>query len=107
MHDTLISHDIIGTAKKKGHVRAITVEVGELGHVPADELKETLIRMVPEWDVRIETKKANSKCACGYQGSPKILEHSHGHAVYVCPECGDVPQLTEGADIVLKEVEIE
>ncbi|MBN1544841.1 hydrogenase maturation nickel metallochaperone HypA [Candidatus Woesearchaeota archaeon] len=107
MHDTLISKDIIETALKKGKVRGITVEVGDLGHLPAEELKETLQRMVPDWKITMTCRKAKVRCACGYRGEPKILEHSHGHSVFLCPKCGLVPEATEGQDIVLKQVEVE
>jgi Zn finger protein HypA/HybF involved in hydrogenase expression len=106
MHDTLISRDIIETAKKQGKVKSITVEVGDLGHLPAEELAETLKRMVP-WKVRITRKKAKAKCACGYVGEPRIEEHRHGNSVFFCPKCGMVPEITEGMDIILKQVEIE
>jgi Zn finger protein HypA/HybF involved in hydrogenase expression len=107
MHDTLITKDIIEAAQKKGRVKGVTIEVGDLGHVPAEELKETLNRMVPEWHIEIIEKKAKVKCSCGYEGEPKILEHTHGHSVYFCPKCRQVPEVTEGKDIVLKEVEVE
>ena len=106
MHDLLISRDIIETAKKQGKVKAITVEVGDLGHLPAEELKETLERMIP-WKVSIKKKKAKAKCICGYVGEPRIEEHRHGHSVFFCPKCGEVPEITEGQDIILKQVEIE
>ncbi len=107
MHDTLISQDIIGAAKKQGKVKGITVEVGDLGHVPLEELKKTLESLVPDWKLTLTRKKAKADCSCGYQGEPTIQEHSHGHSVYTCPECGEVPRITEGKDIVLKEVEVE
>ena len=107
MHDTIISQDIIEAAKKQGKVRAITVEVGDLGHLPAQELLETLQKMVPDWSVRMTRKKAKAKCLCGYEGEPKILEHSHGHSVYFCPKCKRVPEIIEGKDIILKEVEVD
>ena len=107
MHDTLISTDIIGAAKKQGKVKAITVEVGDLGHLPAEELKKTLISMVPDWNVKIVTKKAKVKCSCGYEGEPDIVEHGHGYSLYLCPKCKSIPEVIEGADIILKEVEVE
>lgn len=110
MHDTLISKDIIEAAQehaKHGKIKGITVEVGDLGHLPAEELNETLSSMVPDWKVKIVTKKAMVICECGYEGEPDILEHSHGHSVYLCPKCKSVPKVVEGADIVLKEVEVE
>ena len=107
MHDTLISADIIGAAKKQGKVTGITVEVGDLGHLPSEELKQTLESLVPDWKITMTRKKAKVKCGCGFEGEPTIHEHSHGHSVYTCPKCGAVPQVTEGADITLKEVEVE
>ena len=62
MHDTLISRDIIGAAQRQGKVTAITVEVGELGHVPAAELARTLRTMVPGWKVRITHRSAKARC---------------------------------------------
>ena len=107
MHDTIISRDIIETAQKKGKVKAITVEVGDLGHLPAEELEETLKRMVPNWKIKITKKKAKAKCSCGYTGEPTIIEHNHGHSVYYCPKCKNIPEITQGHDIILKSVEIE
>lgn len=107
MHDTLISKDIIEAAEKQGKVKGITVEVGDLGHLPAEELQETLSRMVPGWHIKILRRKAKVKCLCGYEGEPDILEHTHGHSVYFCPKCKGVPEIIEGKDIVLKEVEVE
>ncbi|MBW2967200.1 hydrogenase maturation nickel metallochaperone HypA, partial [Candidatus Woesearchaeota archaeon] len=66
-----------------------------------------LKRMVPDWKVTITRKAAKAKCSCGYEGQPIIKSHTHGHSVYVCPKCGIVPEILEGEDIVLKEVEVE
>jgi Zn finger protein HypA/HybF involved in hydrogenase expression len=107
MHDTLISKDIIETAQRQGKVRSITVEVGDLGHLPLEELREALESRVPGWNIKLVRRKAAVRCSCGYQGEPKIIEHKHGHALWQCPKCGMVPELIEGKDIVLKEVEVD
>ncbi|MFH1063755.1 MAG: hydrogenase/urease maturation nickel metallochaperone HypA [Candidatus Woesearchaeota archaeon] len=107
MHDTLISRDIIEAAQKQGKVKSITVEVGDLGHLPLGDLKATIETLVPDWKVNMVSKKAKVTCICGYSGEPDILEHRHGHSVYTCPKCGSVPKIVEGADIILKEVEVE
>ena len=107
MHDALISKDIIEAAEKQGNIKGVTIEVGDLGHLPLEELKETITKMKPGWNIKFVTKKSKAKCTCGFEGEPDILEHSHGHSVYRCPKCGSVPEITEGADIILKEVEVE
>ena len=107
MHDTLISADIIGAAEKQGVVTGIKVEVGDLGHVPAEELEITLKRLRPRWKITLVRRKAKAKCTCGYEGEPEIQEHRHGHSIYRCPKCGTIPEITEGQDIMLKEVEVE
>jgi Zn finger protein HypA/HybF involved in hydrogenase expression len=106
MHDTLISKDIIETAKKQGKVKSITVEVGALGHVPLEELKETLKGLV-DWNINMISKKAKVECVCGFVGAPNIIEHRHGHSVFFCPSCGSVPKVLEGEDIILKKVVVE
>jgi hydrogenase nickel incorporation protein HypA/HybF len=37
------------------------------------------------------------RCACGYEGN----EH------FVCPECGGLPEIIEGREIVVANIEIE
>ena len=104
MHDTLISADIIGAAEQKGVVKSITVEVGDLGHVPADELRQTLERLKPDWKINTVRRHAKAKCTCGYEGEPEILEKEHGMTWYCCPQCKAKPEVIEGEDMILKDV---
>lgn len=107
MHETVFAKQIIETAEKQGKVKSITIEVGDLAHVPAEEMKAVLERMKPGWEIKAVRKKAKVKCSCGYEGEPDIVEHSHDHAVFFCPECRAVPEVLEGKDMVLKSVEVE
>ncbi len=113
MHETIIAKQIIEKAEEQAKlnnskVLEITVEVGDLGHLPADEMKEVLENLKgKEWKINITQKKALVKCNCGYQGEPKILEKGHDHNVFVCPECGEIPQILEGENIILKSVKLE
>ena len=50
MHEQAIAQDIINTAKKYGNVSSIVVEVGDLGHLPLEDLKATMEKMV-EWKI--------------------------------------------------------
>jgi Zn finger protein HypA/HybF involved in hydrogenase expression len=69
-------------------------------------MEATLKKMV-NWDVIMLRKEGKVKCSCGYEGVPKIVEKQHGHTVFVCPECGSVPDVLEGGDIILKEVVVD
>lgn len=103
MHELAFANKVIEEAKKQGDVKSITVEVGELAQIPAHELKDALEKLV-DWDVELIEKKAEVSCSCGFKGNPKILEKGHDYTLFQCPECGAVPEVLEGADILLKDV---
>lgn len=106
MHDTIIAKDIISQAKKHGNVKKIVVEVGDVAPIKAEELEEILKKMV-DWDIEILTKKAEIKCICGFKGEPKILERSHDIVLYICPNCGLMPEDIKGNKIILKKVVLQ
>ncbi|MBT7903224.1 hypothetical protein HN587_05155 [Candidatus Woesearchaeota archaeon] len=106
MHEQAIAQQIIEKAKELGQVKQIFVEVGDLGHLPANEMKEVLENRV-DWKIIIEEKKATVKCECGYLGEPNIIEKRHASTLYECPNCGNLPQIIDGDKIILTKVEIE
>ncbi len=106
MHEINIVKQIIEAAKKKGNVKSILVEVGELAHCSAEEIESALKQLV-DWQVIVATKRAKVKCKCGYEGNPKIVEKRHGLTLFVCPKCSELPKVYEGKNIVLKEVTID
>ena len=107
MHEQAIAKEIIGEATKHGNVKSITVEVGDLGHLPLEEMEEVLNTMT-QWNVIMVRKEATIACKCGYVGKPKILEKGHDHNVFECPECqAKMPKILDGHEIILKEVEVE
>jgi len=106
MHEINIVKQIIETANKKGKVKSILVEVGELADVSAEEIESALKKLV-DWKVIVATKRAIVKCSCGYKGNPKIVEKRHGLTLFVCPECSSLPKVYEGKDIILKEVTLK
>ena len=107
MHETIIANQIISEAKKHGKVKGITVEVGDLAHLPLHDMADALRNMTPKWQVKMVRKKAKVKCSCGYKGEPRIIEHGHDHSVFECPKCKNIPEVIAGKDIVLREVEIK
>lgn len=106
MHETVIAQNLINEARKQGKVKSITVEVGEVAHVTKDELLPTLSALA-DFEVYATEIPAKAKCACGYEGAPKILERGHDMCLYICPKCANVPEIVEGGDIVLKTVEVQ
>jgi Zn finger protein HypA/HybF involved in hydrogenase expression len=106
MHETIIAKKILEQARKKAKgkkIVSITLEVGELAHLPADELKEVMSSMA-DFKVNIKQTKAKVKCKCGYEGPPRILAHQHDFTLFECPRCKATPKVISGADIVLKEI---
>lgn len=109
MHETAIVRNILEQINKKSEgkrVKSITLEVGDLAHLPAQELKGFLINMV-NYEVVVNPVKARVKCECGYEGEPRILAHEHDFTLFECPKCSKIPQVLSGEDIVLKEIETE
>ena len=108
MHERGIAAEIIAKAKEYGKVKGITVEVGNLAHLPADEMLDVLKEMTTNWEVSVTRKEAKVKCSsCGYEGKPTITEHGHGFAIFKCPTCGEVPKVLEGQNITLIEVDVK
>lgn len=108
MHEQVIAKQIITEANRHGNVKGITVEVGDLGHLPIEEM-ESILKAMTNWEITMVKKKATVKCnSCGIIGRPRILEKGHDHNVFECFECGNkMPEIVDGKDIILKEVETE
>jgi len=106
MHESLIVNRILEQVNKKANgkkAKSITIEVGDLAHLPANELHEFIKTMV-DFEVIVESKKAMVKCECGFKGEPKILAHEHDLVLFECPKCGKTPKILSGEEIVLKEI---
>jgi Zn finger protein HypA/HybF involved in hydrogenase expression len=106
MHEAIIVKDIIENAKKQGDVESIRIEIGEIAPVPKHELLECLKRFV-DWKVDYYIKEAQVTCDCGFIGHPKILEQGHDFYLIECPKCGEVPEVTHGTKIILKDVVVK
>ncbi|MFH1440104.1 MAG: hydrogenase/urease maturation nickel metallochaperone HypA [Candidatus Woesearchaeota archaeon] len=141
MHEIVIANKIIEDLKEQvgigedgsynyDKIKSVKFEVGDLAHLSAEELEQTLKGMV-KFDIIVEKKKAIVRCGCGhnnnnnnnnseygneyidsnrkgcgYIGEPKILERGHHNLIYVCPKCERIPEIVEGGDIKIVEVEI-
>jgi Zn finger protein HypA/HybF involved in hydrogenase expression len=108
MHEHSIASKIIKDANSYGQVESIIIEVGDLAHLPADEMKNILKEKKPNWNIKVISKKALIRCICGYEGEPKIVQQMHDHNIYECPKCSQpLPKILEGEDIIIKEVEVK
>ena len=111
MHETVLAKQIIDNARRyetgTKKIAAIVVEVGDLAHVPAEDIVNC-IKSIVRWHVFVNRKKAKMLCGCSFSGEPKIIEHSHDVSVYECPRCKKQnPQLIEGDKIILKEIKVD
>lgn len=106
MHETAFAERIIKEAEKHGDVEAIHLEIGELAHVPGNDLVEALKRMV-QWRIEWHEVPAKVKCQCGFVGHPKVLERGHDHFLIECPECKSMPELTDGTEIKIINVKVK
>ena len=106
MHETVFVQHILEEAKKYSNITRLHIEVGELAHVPLEDLRPTLEAMSPYLVVLTE-KKAVVACTCGYQGKPNVLERGHDHTMWACPTCNTLaPKIIERDQIILKNVEV-
>ncbi len=106
MHETVIAAELLKQAQKHGIPKHMVIVAGELGHVPPDELLQTLKKMTTA-TIQMSIEQALIQCPCGFSGRPTILARGHDFALYECKKCGNAPPLTQGKDIKLISVEIE
>jgi Zn finger protein HypA/HybF involved in hydrogenase expression len=107
MHEQTIAQKIIADAKTFGKIKSLTIEVGDLAHLPAKEMQEVMEKLT-DWKIIVEEKKATIACECGYIGEPKILQQLHDNNVYECPKCKhSLPRILDGNEITLIEAEVE
>ena len=107
MHEQIFAKQIIDEASKYGDVKSITISVGDLAHVPADDMRNIMISMT-KWDINVVNEKAVVNCACGHEGEPKIVEKGHDLNVFKCSVCGKMmPEIVSGEDITLVDLTIK
>lgn len=106
MHEQVIAKSIIQEAMKHGKVRGIEVEVGELAHIPAHELKDALF--LTGWTLEIKEMPSIVGCDCDYYGRPNVIEKGHDSTVFECPKCkAKFPRIIAGDQIILVGVDVE
>jgi Zn finger protein HypA/HybF involved in hydrogenase expression len=106
MHGIHIAAELVKKAKEQGKVKKAYIEVGEIANITKNDL-ENHLKNIADFKFTIDEKKARVRCACGYVGSPKILERQHDIVLFSCQKCGLNPEAIEGDKVILKKVEVE
>lgn len=107
MHEIGIARDILNQLKDYKNIKSITVEVGDLAHISANEMK-SILETLTHYQINIKSKKAIIDCECGFKGEPDISMHSHDLTLYSCPTCAKkLPKIIDGDKIILQDVEID
>ncbi len=112
MHDQLYAEQIIREAESNSQerrIKTISLEVGDLAPLTAEQLEHAIRNQRPGWRVKIYPKDGKIRCdKCDYEGKPKITERLHETVVYECPICReDLPEILDGERIILKSIEVE
>lgn len=108
MHETVIAKSIIEQAQKQGEVAKIVLEIGELAHVPPNELVECLMQMV-DYPIEFTEIPSQVECdQCGFCGHPKVLERGHDSFFIECPRCQlAMPKVVSGTEVKLVSVDVK
>jgi hydrogenase nickel incorporation protein HypA/HybF len=109
MHEYSIAYDIYMTARraaldhKADRVIRVHVEMGELAMANPEQVK-FLFDAIAEDDplfmgtaLTCHAVAPAVRCGCGYEGSE----------LYVCPQCGKLPDLVRGREILVTNIEVE
>jgi hydrogenase nickel incorporation protein HypA/HybF len=109
VHEYTIAYDIYTTARKAAvenhaiEVKKVVVNIGEMAMVNPEQV-DFLFHVIAEEDplfkgaiLETRTVKPRVKCRCGYEGE----------TLYVCPECGALPELVCGKEVFVANIEAE
>ena len=103
MHEHSFIEAIVRDIGDRENVSGIVLEVGELAGIDGGHLREHMEEMY-DWDVEVLARDGKVRCACGFEGRPKVLERLHDIVVFECGECGGIPEVLEGEDIKIKKI---
>ena len=101
MHLGLISHRSVNRVQK--YISTIYVDIGELSIINPEQVQFLFQTIVEDDPLFNETKLiCNSippltRCSCGYEGEE----------IYVCPNCGQLPVIEKGKEVVVTRIEVE
>jgi hydrogenase nickel incorporation protein HypA/HybF len=109
MHEYGIAYDIYETARKAaleheaGRVLRIHIDMGTLAMANPEQVRFLFQILSDEDPLFIGTElschsvEPSVHCPCGYEGTE----------LYICPQCGGMPELIRGREIVVTTIEVE
>ena len=115
-----VADSIIRLAKEKQAIKieSVHIQVGELTFLVNDQLEfawEIYTRdLGPPLEgavLTLERIQARGSCpACRYSGPLKVVEFPDSHfstPVLDCPECREVVEVTEGRDLIIRDIKLQ
>ncbi|MDD1673794.1 MAG: hydrogenase maturation nickel metallochaperone HypA [Methanomicrobiales archaeon] len=109
MHEYSIAYDIYQTARKAAlehnasQILRVHIDMGTLVMANLEQVK-FLFQILTEEDplfigaeLSCHSVEPSVHCTCGYEGTE----------LYVCPQCGGMPELIRGREIVVTNIEVE
>jgi hydrogenase nickel incorporation protein HypA/HybF len=109
MHEYSIAYDLYMTTRRAAvennatMVKKVSVDVGKMAMVNPEQVV-FLFNTIKEDDPLFTTavlecneQPPQTRCSCGYSGDE----------IFICPNCGALPTLVKGREIVVTSVEIE
>lgn len=124
MHELSVMQQVTATImdiareKRATRINSVRLQVGELTFLELDQLDfawEIYTRNVGEpllgAELTLEKLDARGSCpACGYSGPLKVVDFPDSHfstPVLDCPTCGEMVTVTEGRDMLIRDIEME
>ncbi len=109
MHEYAIAYDLYATSRKTAiehharMVKRVCVEVGKMAMVNPEQvifLFDTIKEDDPLFGTTLlecNEMPPQTRCSCGYAGEE----------IFVCPQCGALPEMVKGREIMVTSVELE
>ncbi len=117
---TQVADSIIRLAKERQAIKVekVHLQVGELTFLVADQLQfaweiytKDLGPPLEGAVLTLERLQARGSCpACRYSGPLKVVEFPDSQfstPVLDCPECGEVVEVTEGRDLIIRDIRLQ
>jgi hydrogenase nickel incorporation protein HypA/HybF len=115
-----VTDSIMELAGERGATRidSVHLQVGELTFLEWDQMEfawEIYTRNVGPplegAEMTLEKVEARGTCpSCGYSGPLKVVDFPDSHfstPTLDCPECGEVVTVTEGRDLLIRDVRMQ